>query len=125
MQPLTPGKRFFAVGDLYGDEETTWNTNFGDRIVTDTGLAGETRVFVPPAGRTAIEVVYIQFDQPDGTNIPDRHTSRWVPRGALCTSRFGHVHKDPGKPCVFCGYEPLDQAVAEAASGPCAAHDGR
>ncbi len=119
MQPLTPGKRVFAVADIYGDDQTTWNTNFGDRIVTDTGLAGETRVFVPPApDRTAIEVVYVQFDQPDGTNIPDRHTSRWVPRKALCTSRFGHVYNDPGKPCVLCAYESSNKSLAETVSEP-------
>ncbi len=117
MQPLAPGKRVFAVGDIYSDEETAWNTNFGDRIVTDAGLAGETRAFVSPTpDRRAIEVVYVQFDQPDGTNIPDRHTSRWVPRGALCASRFGHVYNHPERPCVFCGYESSDKAVAKAAS---------
>ncbi len=107
MQSLAR-KRVFAVGDIYDAEDTGWNTNFGDNIVTDTGTAGESRRFVPTvaAGEKTVEVVYVQFDQPDGTNVSDRHTSRWVPRKALCTSRFGHVSNDLGKPCVFCGYQP-------------------
>lgn len=108
MQPLTLGKRVFAVGDIYGNEATRWDANFGDRIVTDTGITGETRILVPtvtPDGKTG-EVVYVQFDQPDGRSVPDRHTSRWVPRKALCTSRFGHVSNDVGTPCLFCGYQP-------------------
>lgn len=119
MKALALGMRVFAVGDIYGDEETTWNTTFGDRIVTDTGIAGETRTFVPAAAKgRAIEVVYVQFDRPDGTNAPDRHTSRWVPRKALCTSRFGHVSNEPGNPCIFCGYESSDKSQAEAVSEP-------
>ncbi len=119
MKTLAPGKRVFAVGDIYGDEETTWNTTFGDQIVTDTGIAGETRTFAPAAStRRAIEVVYVQFDRPDGTNTPDRHTSLWVPRKALCTSRFGHASNEPGNPCIFCGYELPDKVPAEAVSEP-------
>ncbi len=121
MQVLTPGKRVFAVGDIYSDEETPWNANFGDRVVTDVGLAGETRTFFPAGASegTRVDFVYVQFDQPSGTNIPDRHTSRWVPRKALCTSRFGHLY-DAGKPCIFCGYEPVSDKVGEElAPNPC------
>ncbi len=117
MQPLTLGKRVFVVGDIYGNAETPSDSNFGDRIVTDAGIAGETRAFDPASTSEGerVEVVYVQFDQPDGTNIPDRHTSRWVPRMALCTSRFGHVCHDVGKPCVFCGYQPPSNKVEEEA----------
>ncbi len=107
MQALTLGKRVFAVDDIYTDEEFIGNANSGDRIVTNTGIVGETRILVPtvaPEGK-GVQIVYVQFDQPDGTNIPDHHTSRWVPRKAICTSRFGHVSDEIGHPCVFCGYE--------------------
>ncbi len=118
MQTLPVGKRVFAVGDIYGDEENPWNANFGDRIVTDTGIAGETRTFFPASTseERRVEVVYVQFDQPGGTNVPDRYTSRWVPRKALCTSRFGHVF-DAETPCVFCGYQPSSDKVEQQA-GP-------
>jgi hypothetical protein len=106
MHTLDPGKRVFAVGDIYGDEETPWNANFSDQIVTDTGIAGETRTFFQSSTseEKRVELVYVQFDQSGGAKIPDRYTSRWVPRRALCTSRFGHLC-NVGEPCVFCGYE--------------------
>ncbi len=64
MQPISVGKRVFAVGDIYGDEENPWKANFGDRVVTDTGIADGTRTFFP-AGTSEekrVEVVYVQFD---------------------------------------------------------------
>ncbi len=115
------GKRVFAVGDIYGDRDAEWDANAGDKIVTDTGIAGESRMLlstITPDRKTE-ELVYVQFDQPDGTNIPDRHTSRWVARKALCTSRFGHAN-DLGKPCVFCAYqESVTEIGEDTATEPC------
>ena len=102
---LRPGQRVFAVGDIYGDHATVRENSIGDQIATSAGTAGELRKFVlsDSADASRVEAVYVQFDQPDGRNVPDRHTAGWVPRKAVCTSRFGHV-SDPGQPCVFCGY---------------------
>ncbi len=117
MQTLPLGKRVYAVGDIYGEDEIPWNATFGDRIITDVGIVGETRTFVRPGASEGkrVEVVYVQFDQPGEMNIPDRHTSRWVPRKALCTSRFGHVCNGAKEPCVFCGYQPASDREKETA----------
>ena len=103
---LTSGERVFAVADIYGDDASVFDANIGNAIVTNTGIAGEIRLFTPSgvAEGKRVEAVYVQFDQLDGTNISDRHTAGWVPRKAVCTSRFGHVG-ETGMPCVFCGYK--------------------